>query len=74
MYFDCCYYPCRRSKDLMTSNIDVLHKIAEVLLEREQINGDEFQKILQEARVQQYLKQDAPEITVPYQNAPVTSA
>ena len=58
----------------MTSNIDVLHKIAEVLLEREQINGDEFQKILQEARVQQYLKQDAPEITVPYQNAPVTSA
>lgn len=60
---------CRRAKDLMTSNIEVLHKIADVLLEREQINGDEFQKILQEAQVQQYLKQDAPGITVPYQNA-----
>jgi len=58
----------------MTSNIDVLHKIAEVLLEREQINGDEFQKILADAQVSQYLKRDAPEVTVPYQNATVVSA
>lgn len=58
----------------MTSNIEVLHKIADVLLEREQINGDEFQKILQEARVQQYLKQDSPGTTVPYQNAEPVAA
>ena len=47
----------------------MLHKIADVLLEREQINGDEFQAILVEAKVTQYLKNDAPEVTVPYQAA-----
>ena len=65
---------CRRAKDLMTSNITVLHKIADVLLEREQINGDEFQKILADAQVSQYLKKDAPEVTVPYQKPSVVAS
>ena len=33
----------RRAKDLVQTNIGVLHKVADVLLEKEQIDGDEFQ-------------------------------
>ena len=67
--------PCtrRRSKDLITTNIDVLHNTANVLMEREQIDGDEFQRILVQNSVQQYLKQDAPEVQVPYQDAKVAA-
>ena len=50
----------------MQSNIDVLHKTAEVLLEREQIDGEEFQRIVLESQAQQYLKQDEPSVAVPY--------
>ena len=58
--------PNRRAKDLVQSNIDVLHKTAEVLLEREQIDGEEFQRIVLESQAQQYLKQDEPSVAVPY--------
>jgi ATP-dependent Zn protease len=34
---------CRRAKALVQTNIGVLHKVADVLLEKEQIDGDEFQ-------------------------------
>ena len=33
----------RRGKDLVQTNIKILHRVAEVLLEKEQIDGDEFQ-------------------------------
>ena len=56
----------RRAKDLMQTNVGVLHKIAEVLLEKESIDGDEFQRIIADSRAEQYLKQDAPGVTVPY--------
>lgn len=57
---------CRRAKDLMQSNIDILHKTAAVLLEKEQIDGDEFMKIIQGSQAEQYLKADEPSVKVPY--------
>ena len=60
---------CRRAKDLVQTNIEILHKVAAVLLEKEQIDGEEFQNIILEQQAAQYLKQDAPGVTVPYQEA-----
>ncbi len=48
----------RRAKDLVISNRPVLDKVAEVLLEKESIDGDEFERIFTEARSQLYLKAD----------------
>ena len=62
-----CLACCRRAKDLVSSNIGVLHKTAEVLLEREQIDGDEFLRIILESQAEQYLKADEPSVRVPYQ-------
>ena len=59
----------RRAKDLIQSNIAILHKTADVLMEREQIDGEEFQRIILEAQAEQYLKADEPQITVPYKDA-----
>lgn len=61
--------PRRRAKDLIQENIDILHKTAAVLMEKENIDGDEFQQIVLESQAQQYLKQDAPGVTIPYQSA-----
>lgn len=58
----------RRAKDLVQSNISVLHKAAAVLLEEENLDGDEFLKILMESQAEQYLKSDNPEVTVPYKS------
>ncbi|KAF8069387.1 FTSH1 [Scenedesmus sp. PABB004] len=57
----------RRAKDLIQSNIDILHKTAAVLMEKENIDGDEFQQIILASQAQQYLKRDCPGITIPYQ-------
>ncbi|GMH42783.1 hypothetical protein BSKO_10702 [Bryopsis sp. KO-2023] len=57
----------RRAKDLVQNNIDILHKVAAVLIERENIDGDEFERIIMESKAQQYLKKDAPGISIPYQ-------
>jgi cell division protease FtsH len=59
----------RRAKDLIQSNIDILHKTASVLMEKENIDGDEFQQIILESQAEQYLKPDAPGVTIPYQAA-----
>jgi cell division protease FtsH len=59
----------RRAKDLVQSNIDILHKTAAVLMEKENIDGDEFQQIILESQADQYLKQDAPGVSIPYQSA-----
>ncbi|KAK9827256.1 hypothetical protein WJX81_004169 [Elliptochloris bilobata] len=59
----------RRAKDLIQSNISVLHKTADILMEREQIDGEEFQRIILEAQAEQYLKADEPQISVPYKDA-----
>jgi len=59
----------RRAKDLMVTNVDILHKTAAVLMEKENIDGDEFQQIILQSQAQQYLKSDAPEVSIPYQAA-----
>ena len=56
----------RRAKDLVQSNINVLHACADLLLEREQIDGEDLQALLVEAQSQQYLKSDEPSATIPY--------
>lgn len=63
----CYFFTGRRAKDLIQSNIDILHKTAAVLMEKENIDGDEFQQIVLESQAKQYLKQDAPGVTIPYQ-------
>ena len=57
----------RRAKDLISSNIDILHKVAAVLIEKENIDGEEFQQIVMSSKAEQYLKSDAPGVTIPYQ-------
>jgi cell division protease FtsH len=59
----------RRAKDLIQTNIDILHKTAAVLMEKENIDGDEFQQIVLQSQAEQYLKQDAPGVSIPYQSA-----
>lgn len=59
----------RRAKDLVVTNIDVLHATAEVLVEKEQIDGDEFERIFTECRCKLYLQEDSPGTTVPYMGA-----
>jgi cell division protease FtsH len=49
--------------------VSVLHKVADVLIEKENIDGEEFMNIIQDSKVSQYLKRDAPGITIPYQAA-----
>jgi len=58
----------RRAKDLVILNMEVLHKTAEVLLEKESITGEEFQQIFMESAADMYLKDDSPETKVPYMN------
>ncbi len=56
----------RRAKDLVQTNIHILHKLAEILIEQENVDGDEFQRIVVESQAEQYLKDDAPGVTIPY--------
>ena len=57
----------RRAKDLVQLNIDVLHAVADVLMEKENIDGEEFERIMLGAKSELYLKADEPSVTVPYQ-------
>ena len=57
----------RRAKDLLQSNMDILHELSARLIEKENVDGDEFEKIILASGAQQYLKDDAPEVSVPYQ-------
>ncbi|KAL4421216.1 hypothetical protein ABPG77_010091 [Micractinium sp. CCAP 211/92] len=59
----------RRAKDLVQQNIEVLHKCADLLMEREQIDGEDLQALLVEAQAEQYLKSDEPSVTIPYRPA-----
>ena len=57
----------RRAKDCISSNINILHDVAGVLAEKENIDGDEFQQIILKSKARQYLKDDAPDVKIPYQ-------
>merc|ERR1711988_871613 len=59
----------RRAKNLLEENMEVLHKVADVLMEKENITGDEFQKIMLESESDMYLKEDSPETSVPFMPA-----
>ena len=59
----------RRAKDLVQSNIELLHKTAELLVEKEVVDGDEFERLVMESKAEQYLKKDEPSIKIPYQAA-----
>ena len=52
----------------------MLHKTADILMEREQIDGDEFLRIIMESQAEQYLKADEPSMEVPYQNTQAAAA
>jgi cell division protease FtsH len=59
----------RRAKDLVQSNIAILHATAARLLEVEQIDGDEFARIVADSKAEQYIKADEPSVVVPYTDA-----
>jgi ATP-dependent Zn protease len=56
----------RRAKDLIVSNRACLDKVAEVLLDKESIDGDEFESIFMAMKSPLYLKADAPGTRVPF--------
>jgi len=58
----------RRAKDCLQTNVDMLHTVAERLIEKENMDGEEFEKIVLASGATQYTKDDNPSITVPYQN------
>mmetsp|Transcript_2441 Transcript_2441/g.8242 ORF Transcript_2441/g.8242 Transcript_2441/m.8242 type:complete len:695 (-) Transcript_2441:1256-3340(-) len=57
----------RRAKDLLQTNLDLLHDVSIRLMETENMDGDEFEKIVLASGAAQYTKDDEPSITVPYQ-------
>eukprot|EP00798_Chlamydomonas_sp_ICE-L_P032254 gene32254-16821_t len=59
----------RRAKDLVQCNVEVLHKAAAVLLEKENLDGEEFMQIVMDSQAENYTKKDAPGLTIPYQQA-----
>lgn len=56
---------CRRAKDLVQGNIELLHKIAAKLMENEQVDGEELQAMIFSENSEQYMKDDAS-VTIPY--------
>ena len=59
----------RRAKDLVQENIQCLHEVAEVLLDKENIDGDEFEQIMLKAKAKLYLKDDNSAVDVPFKTA-----
>jgi len=59
----------RRAKDLVETNIACLHAVADVLLDKENIDGDEFEKIMLKARSKLYLLEDNAAVEVPFKTA-----
>ena len=51
----------------MHTNIDALHAVTDLLLDKENVDGDEFERLLLEMGCKQYLKADEPSIAVPFQ-------
>eukprot|EP00270_Netrium_digitus_P008023 TRINITY_DN2372_c0_g1_i1.p1 TRINITY_DN2372_c0_g1~~TRINITY_DN2372_c0_g1_i1.p1 ORF type:complete len:727 (+),score=233.33 TRINITY_DN2372_c0_g1_i1:78-2258(+) len=44
-----------RAKTLLSTHMDLLHKLAELLLEKETVDGEEFQRLFIEGRAELYL-------------------
>lgn len=56
----------RRAKDLVVTNRAVLDAVAAVLLEKESIDGDEFERLFMDAKSELFLKADSPQTKVPF--------
>jgi len=63
----------RRGKDLVQTNFHALKKLAETLMEKENLTGEETAAIIKDCGCKMYLKDDAPGVTIPYA-AMVTSS
>ena len=51
----------------MQQNIVLLHKLADLLQENEQVDGEELQAMIMEAQTEAYIAEDAPAVELPYQ-------
>ena len=56
----------RRGKDLVVTNIEALHRLADALLEKETIDGEEARAIIAATGAKPYIKDDADGVTIPY--------
>lgn len=56
----------RRAKDCLLSNMDSLHQVAHRLMDKETMDQEEFEKIIFDNYAQLYLKDDSPNVSVPY--------
>ena len=61
----------RRAKDLVQSNMPLLHKLAALLVENEQVDGDELQAMILESQTEAYIQDDAPSVQMPNYRQPV---
>lgn len=52
----------------MSKNMPLLHRIAEVLLEKDQVDGEELLAMIFEAQTESYIQEDAKQ-TLPYREA-----
>merc|ERR1719353_2818189 len=52
----------RRAKDCLSTNIDILHEVSQILIEKENMDGEEFEKIVLASGAAQYTKDDNPDI------------
>ena len=67
MLTSCCVCVAdRRAKDLVQNNMPLLHKVAEVLIENEQVDGEELQAMIFESQTDSYIQDDAPGVQLPY--------
>jgi len=51
----------KRAKDILNENIDILHKLAELLLEKETVKGDELDDLIRSMRPDIELSSDKTE-------------
>lgn len=52
----------------MQQNLPLLHKLADLLIENEQVDGEELQAMIFEAQTDAYIQEDAPGVDLPYGN------
>lgn len=44
-----------RAKQIITDNIDILHKLAQLLIEKETVDGDEFMSLFIDGKAELYV-------------------
>ena len=46
-----------RAKEIMTTHIDILHKLAQLLIEKETVDGEEFMRLFIDGKAELYITQ-----------------